>query len=131
MESGQLVHHPSRQRNNQNGQIIGKFSHLPVRRVGPNSNRAAIRGDGEDVRGAPERGDGDPSRVRREGDILDRAGSVSPVEGVQVVDGGEGRAEGVGHDAEQVEIVPYKQFHVLNILQQMSCCYYIYRACRL
>ena len=100
MESGQLVHHPSRQRDNQSGQIIGKFRHLPVRRVGPNSNRAAIRGDGEDVRGAPERGDGDPPRVRREGDILDRAGSVSPVEGVQVVDGGEGRAEGVGHDAE-------------------------------
>ena len=73
----------------------------------PHPHTTAIGTDREDVSGPAKCGDGDPARVWGEGDVLDGAGGVSSVQGVQVVDCREGRAQRVRHDPEQVEVVSH------------------------
>ena len=77
----------------------------PVGRVGSHTNSSSIRTDREDMGGAAQSGHGHPTGVRGEGNVLHRARCVPPVEGVEVVDRGEGGAKWMGDHSEEVEVV--------------------------
>ena len=51
---------------------------------------------------------GHPPAVGGEGHILDAAGGVAPVQGVEVMDSGEGGAQGVGRNPKKVEVLNCK-----------------------
>lgn len=71
--------------------------------VSPRSNWPSVRCDGEDVRGSPESGDSDPTRIKRKGDILNFGGGFAPPECVEVMYGGKGRTQRMGEDLEYVK----------------------------